>query len=170
MFKWSAWLSDWYWWDKLDIIFIYFFLFSVIAFYLCSFVLGVSTSKATSVQTDETSASARQIPNDDLSKKLLSIWGSSNDSNEQELGRNVISNLLMDCQTDFLFLFGCIGINRMDKLGDDSSSIAASQYHLHMSHTPEAAKVSHLYSVLTKVLFNHEISFIRLSRIYFEIV
>ncbi|XP_009373501.2 protein SENSITIVE TO UV 2 isoform X1 [Pyrus x bretschneideri] len=112
--------------------------------------IGVSTSKATSVQTDETSASARQIPNDDLSKKLLSIWGSSNDSNEQELGRNVISNLLMDCQTDFLFLFGCIGINRMDKLGDDSSSIAASQYHLHMSHTPEAAKVSHLYSVLTK--------------------
>ncbi|CAN6579795.1 unnamed protein product [Malus baccata var. baccata] len=112
--------------------------------------IGVSTSKATHVQTDETSASARQNPNDDLSKKLLSIWGSSNDSNEQELGRNVISNLLMDCQTDFLFLFGCIGINRMDKLGDDSSSIAATQYHLHMSHTPEAAKVSHLYSVLTK--------------------
>ncbi|KAM1127427.1 protein SENSITIVE TO UV 2 isoform X1 [Malus sylvestris] len=112
--------------------------------------IGVSTSKATRVQTDEISASARQNPNDDLSKKLLSIWGSSNDSNEQELGRNIISNLLMDCQTDFLFLFGCIGINRMDKLGDDSSSIAASQYHLHMSHTPEAAKVSHLYSVLTK--------------------
>ncbi|RXH96956.1 hypothetical protein DVH24_035624 [Malus domestica] len=112
--------------------------------------IGVSTSKATRVQTDETSASARQNPNDDLSKKLLSIWGSSNDSNEQELGRNIISNLLMDCQTDFLFLFGCIGINRMDKLGDDSSSIAALQYHLHMSHTPEAAKVSHLYSVLTK--------------------
>lgn len=133
-------------------------------------MLGVSTSKATCVQTDETSASARQNPNDDLSKKLLSIWGSSNDSNEQELGRNVISNLLMDCQTDFLFLFGCIGINRMDKLGDDSSSIAASRYHLHMSHTPEAAKVSHLYSVLTKVLFNHEISCICLSRIYLEIV
>ncbi|KAK9928124.1 hypothetical protein M0R45_025276 [Rubus argutus] len=120
--------------------------------------IGVPTSKATGVQTDETSSSAEAIPNDDLhisnnlSKKLLAIWGSPN---EQELGRNVISNLLMACQTDFHSLSGCIGMNissklRMNTPGGESSCIAASQ-NIHLSHTPEAAKVSHLYSVLTKV-------------------
>lgn len=123
-------------------------------------MLGVPTSKATGVQTDETSSSAEAIPNDDLhisnnlSKKLLAIWGSPN---EQELGRNVISNLLMACQTDFHSLSGCIGMNissklRMNTPGGESSCIAASQK-MHLNHTPEAAKVFHLYSVLTKVLF-----------------
>ncbi|VVA29985.1 PREDICTED: PRUPE_5G025700 [Prunus dulcis] len=120
----------------------------------------VRTSKATGVQTDEIGAVPQALSHDDLqtyddlSKKLLAIWGSPN---EQELGRNLICNLLMDCQTDFHFLFGCIGMKMsskltMDKLGDDSSSIAASKYHSQMSHThtPEAEMVSHLYSVLTK--------------------
>ncbi|XP_024169936.1 protein SENSITIVE TO UV 2 isoform X1 [Rosa chinensis] len=120
--------------------------------------IGESTSKATGVQTDETSASAQAIHNDDqhisdnLSKKLLAIWGSPN---EQELGKNVISNLLMACQTDFHSLSGCIGMNissklRMDTAGDEGSCIAASQ-NMHISRNPEVAKVSHLYSVLTKV-------------------
>ncbi|XP_062026203.1 protein SENSITIVE TO UV 2 isoform X2 [Rosa rugosa] len=119
---------------------------------------GVSTSKATGVQTDETSASAQAIHNDDqhisdnLSKKLLAIWGSPN---EQELGKNVISNLLMACQTDFHSLSACIGMNissklRMDTAGDEGSCIAASQ-NMHVSRNPEVAKVSHLYSVLSKV-------------------
>lgn len=123
-------------------------------------MLAVPTSKATGIQTDETSSSAEAIPNDDLhisnnlSKKLLAIWGSPN---EQELGRNFISNLLIACQTDFHYLSGCIGMNissklKMNILGGESSCIAASQ-NMHLSHTPEAAKVSHLYSVLTKVLF-----------------
>ncbi|ONI05826.1 hypothetical protein PRUPE_5G025700 [Prunus persica] len=120
----------------------------------------VRTSKATGVQTDEIGAVPQALSHDDLrtyddlSKKLLAIWGSPN---EQELGRNLICNLLMDCQTDFHFLFGCIGMKMpskltMDKLGDDSSSIAASKYYSQMSHThtPEAEMVSHLYSVLTK--------------------
>ncbi|CAL2258505.1 unnamed protein product [Prunus armeniaca] len=120
----------------------------------------VRNSKAPGVQTDEIGAVPQAISHDDLqtyddiSKKLLAIWGSPN---EQELGRNLICNLLMACQTDFHFLFGCIGMTMpskltMDKLGDDSSSIAASKYYSQMSHThtPEAEMVSHLYSVLTK--------------------
>ncbi|BFG30888.1 hypothetical protein CerSpe_171620 [Prunus speciosa] len=120
----------------------------------------VPTSKAPGVQTDEISAVPQAISNDDLqtyddlSMKLLAIWGSPN---EQVLGRNLICNLLLACQTDFHFLFGCIGMKMpskltMEKLGDDSSSIAASKYYSQMSHThtPEAEMVSHLYSVLTK--------------------
>lgn len=144
-------------------------------FYLFCFVLGVSTSKATGVQTDETSAIAQAIHNDDqhisdnLSKKLLAIWGSPN---EQELGKNVISNLLMACQTDFHSLSGCIGMNissklRMDTAGDEGSCIAASQ-NMHISRNPEVAKVSHLYSVLTKVLLYYTISYIFLDRKYLE--
>ncbi|PQQ02154.1 uncharacterized protein Pyn_01330 [Prunus yedoensis var. nudiflora] len=85
----------------------------------------VPTSKAPGVKTDEIGAVPQAISHDDLqtyddlSMKLLAIWGSPN---EQELGRNLICNLLMACQTDFHFLFGCI----------------------------EAEMVSHLYSVLTK--------------------
>ncbi|XP_021829436.1 uncharacterized protein LOC110769710 isoform X3 [Prunus avium] len=120
----------------------------------------VPTSNAPGVQIDEIGAVPQAISNDDLqtyddlSMKLLAIWGSPN---EQELGRNLICNLLMACQTDFHFLFGCIGMKMpskltMDKLGDDSSSSAASKYYSQMSHThtPEAEMVSHLYSVLTK--------------------
>lgn len=137
-------------------------------------MLDVRTSKATGVQTDEIGAVPQALSHDDLrtyddlSKKLLAIWGSPN---EQELGRNLICNLLMDCQTDFHFLFGCIGMKMpskltMDKLGDDSSSIAASKYYSQMSHThtPEAEMVSHLYSVLTKVFFDYVISYNCLNR------
>ncbi|XP_004300179.1 PREDICTED: uncharacterized protein LOC101314185 [Fragaria vesca subsp. vesca] len=113
-------------------------------------LIGVSTSKSAGIQTDEITASAQPIQNDDhhvsdnLSKKLLAVWGSPN---EQELGKNVISNLLKACQTDFHSLSGCIGMNISSKLGMDT--VVASQ-NMH-DHKPEVAKVSHLYSVLTEV-------------------
>lgn len=121
--------------------------------YLFCFLLGVSTSKSAGVQTDETTASAQPIQNDDhhvsdnLSKKLLAVWGSPN---EQELGKNVISNLLKACQTDFHSLSGCIGMNISSKL----TAVASQNMH---DHKPEVAKVSHLYSVLTEVLLYHSI-------------
>ncbi|XP_050377409.1 protein SENSITIVE TO UV 2 [Argentina anserina] len=120
--------------------------------------IGVSTTKDTGVQTNVTTPSSQPIQNDDqhisdnLSKKLLAICGSPN---EQELGKNVISNLLIACQTDFHSLSGCIGMNissklRMDSAGDKSSCIVALQ-NVHVSRNPEVAKVSHLYSVLSEV-------------------
>uniref|UniRef100_A0A6N2KWB9 Uncharacterized protein n=1 Tax=Salix viminalis TaxID=40686 RepID=A0A6N2KWB9_SALVM len=62
----------------------------------------------------------------------------------------------MACPTDFQVLFGCMSMNvsskvQMDYLQDERSSDAALQYHMCSLPTSEAAKVSHLYSVLTKI-------------------
>ncbi|CAB4279057.1 unnamed protein product [Prunus armeniaca] len=71
----------------------------------------VRNSKAPGVQTDEIGAVPQAISHDDLqtyddiSKKLLAIWGSPN---EQELGRNLICNLLMACQQISIFFLGAL--------------------------------------------------------------
>lgn len=119
------------------------------------------TYKAIGVQTEEADDSAQVILQDDpqachsLSEKLLAIWGSPG---YQKHGRNMISKLLVTCQTDFHVLFGFMSMNvsklTMDSLADGSSSDVALKFHKHSFHTSEAAKVSHLYSILTKVLFN----------------
>ncbi|XP_065626304.1 protein SENSITIVE TO UV 2 isoform X3 [Quercus suber] len=87
-----------------------------------------------------------------LTEKLLAIWGSPRD---QKLGRNLINKLLVTCQTDFHVLFAWMSVSvpkrTMDSLKDGSLSDVALTSHLHSFHTPEAAKVSHLYSVLTKI-------------------
>ncbi|XP_030947185.1 protein SENSITIVE TO UV 2 isoform X3 [Quercus lobata] len=91
-----------------------------------------------------------------LTEKLLAIWGSPRD---QKLGRNLINKLLVTCQTDFHVLFAWMSVSvpkrTMDSLKDGSLSDVALTSHLHSFHTPEAAKVSHLYSVLTKVVIVH---------------
>ncbi|KAG6780827.1 hypothetical protein POTOM_013706 [Populus tomentosa] len=118
-----------------------------------------STSKAIGVQTERSIDFTKIDLNNDLSshlelsKTLLGIWGSTS---EQQLGRNLISKLFMACLTDFQVLFGCMSMNmssrvQMDFMPGESSSHAALQYHLRSFPTSEAAKVSHLYSVLTKI-------------------
>ncbi|KAJ6701410.1 ATR INTERACTING PROTEIN [Salix koriyanagi] len=91
------------------------------------------TSKAIGVQTERSIDFTKVELNNDLpshlglSETLLGIWGSS--TSEQQLGRNLISKLFMACPTDF----------------------PALQYHMCSFPTSEAAKVSHLFSVLTKI-------------------
>jgi len=142
-------------------IFLSFYLFiltwSLHALFFC--LLTASTSKAIGVQTERNIDFTKIDLNNDLSshlelsKTLLGIWGSTS---EQQLGRNMISKLFMACLTDFQVLFGCMSMNmssrvQMDYMPGESSSHAALQYHLRSFPTSEAAKVSHLYSVLTKV-------------------
>ncbi|PON63346.1 hypothetical protein PanWU01x14_132560 [Parasponia andersonii] len=115
-----------------------------------------SSCKAAGVQTDDSGVFAQVFSNDlltsrDLSKKLLAIWGLPN---KQMLGRNLVSNLLVACQTDLHVLFGYMGMNfsvksRMDSPVYESSNMDL-QYHVN-SQPLEAAKLSHLYSVLTKI-------------------
>ncbi|KAG5228662.1 protein SENSITIVE TO UV [Salix suchowensis] len=108
------------------------------------------TSKAIGVQTERSIDFTKVELNNDLpshlglSETLLGIWGSS--TSEQQLGRNLISKLFMACPTDFQVLFGCMSMNVSSK-----SSHAALQYHMCSFPTSEAAKVSHLFSVLTKI-------------------
>lgn len=89
-----------------------------------------------------------------LSEKLLAIWGTPSCQN---IG-NLITKLLVMCQTDFHVLFGFMNMD-VSKLTvnsrKDGSSDVALKFHMHTFHTSEAAKVSHLYSVLTKVLSIH---------------
>ncbi|XP_062146640.1 protein SENSITIVE TO UV 2 isoform X4 [Alnus glutinosa] len=118
---------------------------------------AMPTYKAIGVQTEGAGDPAQVILHDDplachaLSEKLLAIWGSPGD---QKHGRNLISKLLVTCQTDFHILFGFMSMNisklTMDSLADGSSDVAL-KFHKHLFHTSEAAKVSHLYSILTKI-------------------
>ncbi|KAG2680414.1 hypothetical protein I3760_11G098000 [Carya illinoinensis] len=86
-----------------------------------------------------------------LSEKLLAIWGSPNCRN---IRINLITKLLVMCQTDFHVLFGFMSMNvsklAVDSLKDGGSDVAL-KFDMHTFHTSEAAKVSHLYSVLTKI-------------------
>ncbi|XP_024030568.1 uncharacterized protein LOC21405602 isoform X2 [Morus notabilis] len=117
-----------------------------------------SSCRAIRVQADVAGVCAEVFLNDDLpthqdlSKKLLDIWGLPK---IPTLGRNLISNLLVACQTDLHVLFGFMDMNFSVKLRMDSlvceSSASVSQYHLQSCHTLEATKVSHFYSVLTKI-------------------
>ncbi|KAF3949777.1 hypothetical protein CMV_024391 [Castanea mollissima] len=114
--------------------------------------------KAIGIQTEKAGDPAQVTMDIDpaacqaLSEKLLAIWGSPRD---QKLGRNLITKLLVTCQIDFHVLFAWMSVSvpkrTMDSLKDGSLSEVALTSHLHSFHTPEAAKVSHLYSVLTKI-------------------
>ncbi|KAG8634095.1 hypothetical protein MANES_17G016001v8 [Manihot esculenta] len=120
--------------------------------------LAASSSKDIGVQTDKAGESSNVDLNDaspsrtELSDKLLGIWGSTSDQN---LGRNLTSKLFMACPADFHFLFGRMTISALTKSADavldEWSSNAALQSHMHSFHASEAAKVSCLYSVLTKI-------------------
>ena len=88
-----------------------------------------------------------------LQKKLLGIWSSTSDQN---IGRDIISKVFMSCQRDFHRLFGCMSVKLFSKVPAASvacgcSSDVTSLGNLHSFPSSEAAKVSHLFSVLAKV-------------------
>ncbi|KAM6587650.1 hypothetical protein CsatA_010255 [Cannabis sativa] len=119
--------------------------------------IAIPSKKAAGVQTDDSVVFAQGFSNElltsrDLSKKLLAIWELPNN---QILGRNIISNLFVTCQSDFHVLFGCTGMNHSVELKMDfpvcGSSNVDLQCPVNSHHTSDAAKVSHLYYVLTKI-------------------
>lgn len=90
----------------------------------------------------------------DLSQKLLAVWGSSTD---KKLGSDAVSKLLVRCQGDFHILFCHMSMSLPSEITRKLLiDINFSGVSLHDAkdcyRTPEAAKVSHLYLTLTKVL------------------
>lgn len=123
-----------------------------------------TTAKANGVETEIVNHQEAQDPPTpsgdlsaylDLSQKLLTVWGSPS---EKVLRSDVISNLFASCQKDLRILYGCMSSSPPSEitrklLTDVSSSRVSLRFVNDCFHTPEAAKVSHLYHVMTKVLF-----------------
>lgn len=118
-----------------------------------------SSCKAIGEQGDKAHNSVVERANDDLpafhklSKKLQVFWVPESDS---KMGQNLVSELLLSCETDFHVLFRCIGMELSPKVSVDSlaggnSSDVALKHPLQFLHSPEAIKVSNLYTALTKV-------------------
>ncbi|KAK9144220.1 hypothetical protein Sjap_004123 [Stephania japonica] len=106
-----------------------------------------SSSKAIGVQTDVYDELSKFSPNHSLSNKLHAIWG----SHSRFSGRDLVSKLFVTCSTDFHFLSRCIGTNMpsqitLNSLTDESLSCISSH-----GHSVEAAKVSRLFFILTKM-------------------
>ncbi|XP_059641267.1 protein SENSITIVE TO UV 2 isoform X2 [Cornus florida] len=120
--------------------------------------IGASTYKAIGVQTDKSGESTHPSIENDRSthqcpSKLLAVWDSQSD---QKWGRNIVSKLFVACEKDFHVLFGFLSLSlssktAMDSLADEISSDVAVQEHMQPVHSVEAAKISRLYSTLTKI-------------------
>ncbi|KAG5540251.1 hypothetical protein RHGRI_020470 [Rhododendron griersonianum] len=118
--------------------------------------LATPTCKAVGVQTDKSWDSTPLCSKTDLStrqhcqSKLLTVWDSPK---VQGSPRNLVSKLLVACETDFHILFGCLGLSA--KASSISLAVERSDVGLRdqkpASQSAEAAKVSHLYSMLTKI-------------------
>ncbi|KAL7122702.1 hypothetical protein ACP275_01G060300 [Erythranthe tilingii] len=94
------------------------------------------------VQTDKTTESSSTAVQNTcrVSEKLVGLWN----SDDQKLGRVLVAQLFMTCEKDFHVLFGYLNSPKADSsmaLSDQPGSI----------HPIETAKVSHLFSVLTKI-------------------
>lgn len=136
----------------------------LLQFRLTFFCLATPTCKAVGVQTDKSWDSTPLCSKTDLStrqhcqSKLLTVWDSPK---VQGSPRNLVSKLLVACETDFHILFGCLGLSA--KASSISLAVERSDVGLQdqkpASQSAEAAKVSHLYSMLTKVLFLYAITF-----------
>uniref|UniRef100_A0A166F5H7 Uncharacterized protein n=1 Tax=Daucus carota subsp. sativus TaxID=79200 RepID=A0A166F5H7_DAUCS len=112
--------------------------------------------KAVGVQTEEAVDFVDLIYENNLStkcqltRKLRCIWNSTSD---EFTGRNLVSKLFVACETDFHVLFGFLSFNpsktTVNFLGNysDVPMPQATQSSL----SAEAAKISSLYSVLTKI-------------------
>lgn len=118
--------------------------------------LGLPSYKAIGVQTEKALDPVDLIIGSDpstncqLTRKLLCIWNPISDG---LTGRNLVSKLFVACETDFHVLFGFLSFNSskttVNSLGNysDVPMPQATQ----PPHSAEAATVSSLYSVLTKV-------------------
>ncbi|KAL2472180.1 protein dimerization [Abeliophyllum distichum] len=108
------------------------------------------------VQTDKTSELTNIAATSDLSatcgsKKLLGLW---NSLSGPTVGRFLVPKLLATCEADFHVLFGYLNSSKPYKTKVNSpqnASDVALPDHWHPVDSIEIAKVSHLYSVLTKI-------------------
>ncbi|KAL5794595.1 hypothetical protein ACOSP7_003189 [Xanthoceras sorbifolium] len=108
----------------------------------CQFNKASPRCKEIGIQTD-------LLHHLDLSKKLQDIWGFPSD---QTLGKNLISKLFVACSLEFHVLFGCMNVNTSsNSLAVETSADIALQCHIHSYPSAEAAKLSQLYSMLTKI-------------------
>ncbi|XP_010325584.1 protein SENSITIVE TO UV 2 isoform X2 [Solanum lycopersicum] len=114
--------------------------------------IGTISSKDVGIQTERpdrsTSLSAENNLSDTfcLRNKLLDAWSSSCG---QRLGRLLISKLYATCEVDFRVLSGYL--NTSLPLRTIVESKISLKDNLQYTHSGESAKVSHLFSVLTKI-------------------
>ncbi|CAH9134037.1 unnamed protein product [Cuscuta epithymum] len=107
------------------------------------------------VPTEKVSSSTYSTGDSDSSsmikKKLLDAWGSMTGQN---LGRIFVSKLFETCNADFLVLFGFLDSSLPSNMRMESSlsgSRVAMKENMLPDHSSVSAKVSLLYSVLTKI-------------------
>lgn len=117
------------------------------------FFFGVSDSKGVGIQTEKVSESDNSSSKDDLfashqhQNKLLDIWDSFNG---QSFGRNLVPKLFSTCEVDFHVLFGYLNFSFPSKSKTEISLKSGASL-MDLSQSSDAAKVSHLYFMLTKV-------------------
>lgn len=136
------------------------------------YFIAAPNCKSIGIQTEKFGDSSHLIVNSDvfphhnLSNKLLAIWSSLSG---QRSGRDLVSKLFVGCSTDFHVLFGCLNMNVHSRittttLSNESLYDFALQDHCQSVHSSEVLKVSHLYTVLTKVpsdYFHHIFQYFR---------
>ncbi|KAK3005628.1 hypothetical protein RJ639_017677 [Escallonia herrerae] len=124
----------------------------------CAKNTNLSTGKAVGVQTDKVGDTTNSIAKDILtpsecSRRLLGIW---DPPGGQHSGKNLFHKLFMACETDFRVLFGSLGSSMSSRptrvsSANGSSSIVVLQHHMQAVHPVEAAKLSDLYCLMTKI-------------------
>ncbi|XP_055820996.1 protein SENSITIVE TO UV 2 isoform X2 [Solanum dulcamara] len=118
--------------------------------------IGTLSSKDVGIQTERPDESISLSAESNLSdtfcrrNKLLDAW---NSSSGQRLGRLLISKLYATCEVDFRVLSGYL--NASLPLRTSMESSISLKDNLQYTHSGESAKVSHLFSVLTKVSIIH---------------
>ncbi|XP_019252896.1 PREDICTED: uncharacterized protein LOC109231707 isoform X2 [Nicotiana attenuata] len=118
--------------------------------------VGTISSKDVGIQTEKHDGSISLSAESDLSatfcrrNKLLDVW---NLSSGQRLGRLLISKLYATCEVDFRVLSGYLNVSF--PLRTSLESNISLKDNLQYTHSGESAKVSHLFSILTKVAIIH---------------
>ncbi|KAI3792913.1 hypothetical protein L2E82_06806 [Cichorium intybus] len=121
---------------------------------------GAIHCKAVGVQTNEHAMSTELTIEKNSSvtyhsRKLTDIWEPGND---QQPKTNLLSKLFVACGADLQVIFGCLGLNISSK--KTTTKMESSKHDLlymapnHRIQSVEAAKVSHLYSTLTKISYD----------------
>ncbi|KAJ9556253.1 hypothetical protein OSB04_010867 [Centaurea solstitialis] len=120
-------------------------------------IKGLIPCKEVGVQTDELAISTDLTikKNQSVSRpsrKLLAIWEAERD---QQPRTNVVFKLFVACEADLQALFGCIGLSMPSKKTTTKMDCSKPNFS-HMDpnrdiQAVEAAKISHLYYMLTKI-------------------
>ncbi|XP_060207720.1 protein SENSITIVE TO UV 2 [Lycium barbarum] len=114
--------------------------------------VGTISSKDVGIQTERHDESISLSSESNLSdtfcrrNKLLDAW---NLSSGQRLGRLLISKLYATCEVDLRILSGYLNMNLPLRSSMESNNLLKDN--LQYTHSGESAKVSHLFSVLTKI-------------------